>query len=114
ARARKLSVRAYRYGLKGLDLVAPGFRTAFEGSSREEYDRVLKRVGKDDVALLYWTAAALGTAIACAKDDMKLVGMVPLVEKLMKRGLELDETFDEGSFHEFFVTYDAKNAASAK
>src|SRR5581483_1972443 len=113
-RARKLSLRAYRYGLQGLDLAAPGFRAAFDGNSREERDRVLKLITKDDVALLYWTAAGLGTAIACAKDDMKLVGMVPLVETLMKRGLELDESYDEGAFHEFFVTYDSKNAKSAK
>lgn len=114
ARARRLSWRAYNYGLAGLDLAAPGFRAAFEGNSREERERVLKLITKDDAALLYWTGAALGTAIACAKDDMKLVGMVPLVEKLMKRGLEVDEAYDEGAFHEFFVTYDSKNAKSAK
>jgi predicted anti-sigma-YlaC factor YlaD len=105
ARSRKLSLRAYKYGLQGLELAVPGFTQAFTGTSREERARVLAQVKKEDVALLYWTGAALGSAISVSKDDMKLVGELPLVEALMTRGLELDEGFDEGAFHEFFITW---------
>jgi len=104
-RSRKLSLRAYRYGLAGLELSVPGFSKAFTGTSREERARVLALVKKEACALLYWTAAALGSAITVSKEDMKLVGDLPKVEALMKRGLELDEGFDEGAFHEFFITW---------
>jgi predicted anti-sigma-YlaC factor YlaD len=111
-RGKKMCLRAYQYGVKGLDLSAPGFARAFAGSSRQERERVLKLVKKEDVALLYWTGAALGSAIYMGKDDMKLVGDLPMVEMLMRRALELDEAWDEGSIHEFFVTYDGSRSAA--
>jgi predicted anti-sigma-YlaC factor YlaD len=111
-RSRKMSLRAYRYGLKGLEISTPGFTKAFDGSSREERARVLALVKKEDVPLLYWTAAALGSAIAVSKDDMHLVGDLPLVEALMKRALELDESYGEGAVHEFFITWDGSHSAA--
>jgi len=103
-RGRRLLLRAYQYGLEGLELAAPGFRKEF---TDHRADAAVARITKkEDVALLYWTAAALGSAIACSKGDMKLVGDLPLVEKLMTRALALDPDFDEGALHEFFVTYD--------
>jgi len=68
---------------------------------------LLARAQKRDVANLYWLAAAWGSAIANAKDDMQLVGDLPIVSALMKRALVLDEGYEEGSIHEFFITYDA-------
>ena len=100
-RSRRLCLRGYTYGLEGLEIAAPGFRADWESSKT---DAALARLKKDDVALLYWTAAALGSAIASAKGDMKLVGRLPLVEKMMARALELDESFDEGALQEFFIT----------
>jgi predicted anti-sigma-YlaC factor YlaD len=105
ARSRRLSLRGYRYGLAGLELAVPGFSKAFESSDREARARVLAQTKKEDVGLLYWTGAALGSAIAVSKDDMRLVGQLPLVEALMKRALALDEAYDEGSIHEFFIQW---------
>ncbi|HWE30930.1 MAG TPA: TRAP transporter TatT component family protein, partial [Polyangia bacterium] len=67
----------------------------------------IARAKKEDVPTLYWLAAAWGSAVANAKDDMRLVGELPIVAALMKRALELDESYDEGAIHEFFITYDA-------
>jgi predicted anti-sigma-YlaC factor YlaD len=50
--------------------------------------------------------------VASAKDDMKLVGELPVVEMLMHRALELDEGFDEGAIHEFYVAWDAAHSAA--
>jgi len=112
-RGKKMCLRAYEYGLSGLEISVPGFKKAFaDGGSRQERDRVLALVKKDDVPLLYWSGAALGSAIYMGKDDMKLVGDLPLVERLMKRALDLDEAWDEGSIHEFFVTYDGSRSAA--
>ncbi len=111
-RSRRMSLRAYRYGMQGLEISTPGFTKAFDGSSREERARVLALVKKEDAELLYWAGAALGSAIAVGKDDMKLVGDLPLVEALMRRALELDEGLGEGSIHEFFIAYDASRPAA--
>jgi predicted anti-sigma-YlaC factor YlaD len=107
ARCRRLLLRARDYGLSGLDLEVPGLRRALESGKPEEYRAQLQRARLKDVALIYWTAAAWGSAISSGKDNMKLVGELPKVEALMTRALELDEGFDEGSIHDFFVIYDA-------
>src|SRR5206468_1475854 len=45
--------------------------------------------------------------IATAKDNMKLVGELPVVAEMMQRALDLDESFDEGAIHEFFIVYES-------
>jgi predicted anti-sigma-YlaC factor YlaD len=107
ARARRLLIRARDYGLSGLELRAPGARAALERGGAEERKAALARFKKEDVELLYWTGAAWGSAISAGRDDMKLVGELPRVEALMTRALELDESFDEGAIHDFFIVYDA-------
>jgi hypothetical protein len=106
-RARKLFRRAWGYCRSGLDLSVPGLGKSFESGTKEERARLLALVKKDDVALLYWCGAALGSMVSVSKEEMKIVGELPKVEELMSRGLQLDETYDEGSIHEFFITYDA-------
>jgi predicted anti-sigma-YlaC factor YlaD len=110
ARARRLFLRGRDYGLEGLDLSSPGFSVAFMTGTPEDRRRVLVRAKKKDVPLLYWTGAAWASAITSAKENMKLVGEVPRVEAIMQRALELDEAFDEGAIHEFFIAYDASRS----
>src|ERR1700743_3554920 len=76
-------------------------------SDRDKRAALLEHAKKSDVPTLYWRAAAWGEATATAKDDMQLVGDLPVVAAIMKRALALDESWDEGSIHEFFITYDA-------
>jgi predicted anti-sigma-YlaC factor YlaD len=103
-RARKLFLRARGYGLRGLDVLYPGISTKLLGA--RGLDATLAQVRKEDADLLYWTAAAWALAIADSKSDMALVSQLPAPVAMMKRGLALDETFDKGAFHEFFVTYE--------
>lgn len=103
ARGKKLMRRAVGYCLRGLAAEAgKEFPAAFEK------DRVaaLKSFAKEDVPLLYWSAASLAILVSRSKDDMKMVGRLPEVEALMARALELDEAWGDGSIHEFYVTYD--------
>jgi predicted anti-sigma-YlaC factor YlaD len=104
-RQKRLALRGYRYGLTGLEAALPGSRAIFESGSREERDRILKNAKKDDAGLLYWTAASLGSAISADKNDMKMVGQLPLVEQMMARALELDEGYDDGALHEFYIAW---------
>jgi predicted anti-sigma-YlaC factor YlaD len=111
ARAKRMLLRARGYGFDAMESAVPGSRAALGGDDREKRQAAIDRAQKDDVATLYWLAAAWGSAIANAKDDLALVGELPVVAALMKRALALDESFDEGVIHEFFITYDAAQGA---
>ena len=108
ARARRFYLRARQYGFRGLEVRHPGFVAALKSTP----EAALKQLEKNDVALTYWTGAAWASAASVDKSDLSLLGDLPLVEILMKRALELDEGFDHGAIHEFFVALDAARPAS--
>jgi len=102
SRARRLYIRARDYGLQGLDVRYPGFAERL----RKEPGNTLVGTSADDVALLYWTAASWGAAIALGKDDPYLLADLPLVDMLINKALELDDSFDQGSIHTFLIRYE--------
>jgi predicted anti-sigma-YlaC factor YlaD len=102
-RARKLYLRANRYGMRGLEAKYPGFGAALDNDAVT----ALKRVRKADVPLLYWTAASLGLAISSSKGNPEMIGQLPMVEMIVNRVAELDETFDDGAVPEFLITLEA-------
>lgn len=102
ARARKLYLRARAYGLEGLRLA----RGVTEEELRKSPATAVARFQKEDVALLYWTFAAWGAAIAANKRDLELVGDVPVVAAMLDRAIALDESFEAGALHEFAITFD--------
>jgi predicted anti-sigma-YlaC factor YlaD len=99
ARARRLYLRAHHYGLRGIEVAHPGFSERFPLKPRE----AVRVLNKKDLQLVYWTAASLGLAISCSRDDVDMVGRIPEVEALIDRGVELDETWNAGAFHEFAI-----------
>jgi len=101
ARARRLYLRARDYGLRGLEARHRGFTAALAAnppSAAASADRA-------DVPLLYWTAVSWAAWVALSKDDMKAIGQLPRVEALMDRALALDEGWNGGTIHEFYVAY---------
>jgi predicted anti-sigma-YlaC factor YlaD len=109
-RARKLFLRAREYGLRGLDVRHPGMAARLRpGGDRA---RALAEATREDVPLLFWTASAWTLAIANGKSDMALVAELPAPIAMMERALALDEAWDEGAIHEFFVAYDATRSAA--
>ncbi len=105
-RARKLYLRARDYGLRGLEDRHDGIAAAL----RTEGGAAAQRARREDVPLLYWTAAAWGAAIATKKDDPELLADLPTVEALMKRGLALDPEFDYGAIHEFLIAFEGSRS----
>jgi predicted anti-sigma-YlaC factor YlaD len=101
ARARRLYLRARDYGLRGLDVASPGFRILFDSDA----SAAVELVGRDDVDLLYWTAAAWAAAIGLGKDDPGLVADLPRVSTLIDRALAVDESWNRGSIHAFMITW---------
>lgn len=108
-RARRLYLRARDYGLRGLE----GARQGFAASLNADRDGTLGALSKEDVPLLYWTAAAWGLAIAAKKDDAELLADLPTVEALIRKALDLDADFDHGVIHEFLVAYEGGRSESA-
>ncbi len=104
-RAKKLYLRARDYGLRGLEESQPGITEKLK--SMRDLDAACKGFGKDDVPLLYWTAAAWALAIASGKEDMALVAQLPAPGALAHRALELDESWGEGTLHDFMVSYES-------
>jgi len=88
-RARRLYRRARDYGLRGLA------------------GKALAETSREDVPLLYWTAASWGALIGLSKNDADALGELPQVEALMDRALELDEAFDRGAIHTFMIGYES-------
>ena len=101
-RARKLDLRARDYGLRGLDARHPGFTTRLRQNPRA----TVRETDRKDVPFLYWTAAAWGAAISVSKDIPELVADQTIIEALIDRALELDETFSAGAIHSFLITYE--------
>src|SRR5258705_5861208 len=65
------------------------------------------RIGVKDLPMLYWTAAAWGSAIALGKDRAELLADLPAVRSLIERGLALDEAYDGGAIHEAMIILEA-------
>jgi len=104
-RARELYLRARDYGLRGLEASLPG--VAGRLRAMRELPAVAAPLKKEDVPLVYWTAASWALAVSSGKEDMALVAELPAPEALMRRALALDEGWNQGSIHEFFVSFEA-------
>jgi predicted anti-sigma-YlaC factor YlaD len=102
ARARRLYLRARDYGLRGLELKHAGLSAQL----RQDPRAVVRGFQRDDVPQMYWTAAPWAAAISLSKDNPDLIADLPVVEALMERALELDETFGDGAIHSFFISYE--------
>ena len=102
-RARKLYLRARDYGLRGLDVAHQGMSRRLRGEPKA----AVEQARKEDVPLLYWTAAAWGAAITLSKDNPELIADQPIVEALIDRALALDESFEAGAIHSFLINYES-------
>lgn len=101
-RARRLLLRAKGYGVRGLSVDREGFAAALSGDPAG----TSARIGTEDVPLLYWTGAAWSLAVSSSTDDPSLLADLPRIEALMRRALALDERYDDGAIHEYFVAFE--------
>jgi predicted anti-sigma-YlaC factor YlaD len=102
-RARRLYFRARDYGIRGLEVGHPGFGRELQHDPRA----AVRAATREDVPLLYWTAASWGAAISLSKDNPDVVADQVIVEALIDRALALDEKYDSGAIHAFLITYEA-------
>ena len=108
-RAGRLYRRALGYGQRALEDTRPGFLALL----RNDHRSALTRFKKADVPQLYWTALAWGAAISLNKTDTELGADLPQVEAIMRRALELDESYGQGAIHDFFIAYEGGRPTAA-
>ena len=106
-RARKMYLRALEYGLRGLEVDVPNFRTQL----RKDPQEAVNKLRKSHIPLLYWTGSAWAAAISISKDDPELTADQNLVEAMMRRALALDEAWEHGWIHDFFISYEGARAS---
>ncbi len=102
ARARRLYLRAKKYGIQGLEVKNSDFGRLLQTNPTAAVNKTTVK----DVGFLYWTAASWGAAISLSKDNPEMVADLPAVEALIDRALQLDEDFDFGAIHGFLITYE--------
>ena len=101
-RTRRLLLRAREYGMRGLSVGREGFLSGLSADPTA----AAARIGAEDVPLLYWTGAAWSLAVATSPDDPSLLADLPRIEALMRRALALEEGYDAGAIHEYFVAFE--------
>lgn len=101
-RARKLYLRARNYGLRGLETRHQGFGD----NLRADPGAAVAETTIEDVPLLYWTAAAWGSAIGLSVDDPATISDMGFMEALIYRAYALDPDWDAGAIHSFLITYE--------
>ena len=106
ARAVRLYLRARDYGIRGLEVRHKGLEKGLRADPRS----ALSSAKAADVSFLYWTAASWASAIALSIDNPDLLAELYLVEALIDRALELDESYDSGAIHSFLIAYEMVRA----
>jgi len=102
-RAKKLYLRGNAILNTALDKKFPGFSsaTAEDGS----LDSLLKKFKKEDVPLLYWTAAGGIAAYSLDVFDFELGYQIPEWDAMIARAYELDPDFNNGAIDELYIQF---------
>ncbi len=108
-RAKKLHLRGYNYLCRALEVRHPGFIALLDS---DKTDSALSLTTVEDTTLIYWTGAALMCAFTADKFDMKIAVNMPKAVALMNRLLEMNDTYGNGSVHDFFISYYGSMPAS--
>jgi predicted anti-sigma-YlaC factor YlaD len=107
-RARRLYLRAQKYGMRDLEVAYPGLGARLMKDPEAAVQDVKK---KEDVPALYWTGAAWGGAVSLGLDRPDLIADLPAARALLGRALALDESWGQGAIHEAFISLEALPAA---
>ncbi|UCH09061.1 MAG: hypothetical protein JSU61_07370 [Fidelibacterota bacterium] len=103
ARARTHYVKAFEAGLAQLEERHPGFDLSLMKNPGE----AIAMTTYEDVPLLYWTAAALGSAIGLSKDRPDMLIRTVQIGALAHRVTELQPDYMDGAAFELLMIYEA-------
>jgi hypothetical protein len=88
----------------------PGLRAELPGDPA----RALASTAIEDVPALYLAGATWAAALSADKTNLALLGDLPLAAALVRRVLDLDETYRDGAAHEFFISYEGGRPGGSK
>ena len=100
-RAKRLYLRGNAYALRAVELTQANFVNAL----RSDPEYTLSIFTADNVPELYWFSLSLAAAISADKSDVHLIADLNLIEPIMQRCLQLDESYEQGALHEFMIAY---------
>jgi len=101
-RAKYFYMKGKDYGLKILKKNEQ-FNEALN-KDIDSFNQALKLFVRDDVPALFWSSFSWGSWINLNLDSPEALVELPKVESIMRRVLELDETYYYGGAHMFFGT----------
>ena len=102
-RALKLYLRGRSYCLRAMEVRWRGIGDKLLADPGP----ALARAEREDVEMLYWTAASWGAAISLGLDRPELAVDFPVVRALADRAMALDETWSKGALHELMISLDS-------
>jgi hypothetical protein len=100
-RAAKLFLRGRGYGIQYFQVKNP----AFAADLKADPKKAAQALGREDLPAIYWTAVGWAAALSASRDLMMLP-QIPQFEALMDRALELDEAYERGAIHNFYIAYE--------
>ena len=101
-RAKNMYLRGSRYALRSLDLRHKGFAQALHEDRIEE---MLEDLEDEDVKDLYWYGMGIMGALSIDITDPHIAPMRKNAVTLIQKGFEINSSFNQGAFHDFFVQY---------
>jgi predicted anti-sigma-YlaC factor YlaD len=107
--AKAMDDRALNMYLRAHGYCARALEERFKGVTEKllkDPANALTKAKKEDVELLYWSAASWGLAMSLNPDTLAID--FPAVRALAERALALDETWWNGALHELMITLDSQ------
>ena len=102
-RAVNMSIKARQYGITLLKQL-PGLEN-IENSSLDDIEHALKQISSSKVGHLFWGAYGWAVWIQYQQGAPAAMADLPIVERIMLRVVELDESYYYGGAHIFLGTY---------
>jgi predicted anti-sigma-YlaC factor YlaD len=101
ARAKRLYLRGRDYCLRALELRHRGFRRLLDANKAGQ---MLEAMTVSDVPYLYWASASWMGAFSTNPFDMELLLTLARPLALMDRAYRLEEGYNHGAIHEFYIS----------
>ncbi len=110
ARAKNLYWRAFQYASRALKQ-KKAFAQAFDGPLKE-FEESLSVFGPKDVPALFWGASSWLSWAGLNVDDPEIFLALPKIKAMLKRCVELDESYQYGAAHTILgILYASRSVA---
>jgi hypothetical protein len=97
-RAKKLTDKALDYALRGVCVRRPD-ACSLRRRNFQEFEKVISGFGEKDVPDLFTLGSAWSEWIQTHREDWNAVAEISRVESVMKRVVQLDESYKDGAAH---------------